>query len=281
MFQILRKRGSAWSGGGYSAETLAYKARVEADGGTVVSLDDVETAILHAKANGYYSNITGWYSSQFGYKDAGSGAVSKIYDLSPNNYDLSQATSSAQPSLVANQQNGRAWFSFDGGDYLTTTGHPEPSGVGARTDVFVGRFADQNGKEIFSQGNNENGHRWAFGWITSTEFHIAECANISWAISRPSVDTMHVIIGTFSGGDVNLSTAMAAWVDGVSQSRSGGTDRRISTDIYNGFTLGGLNTIIGYEPTMKVCEIMILDDDVDATVRASIESRTNTMWDVY
>jgi hypothetical protein len=65
--------GPAIVGGGasYSAETLAYQTRVEADGGSLYDIDIVEAAIINAKANGYYANAIGWYSSLFGVKASG------------------------------------------------------------------------------------------------------------------------------------------------------------------------------------------------------------------
>lgn len=102
------------------AEAVAYKTRVEADGGTVISFADVVAALAAAKVNDYYTSIRAWYSAQFGVKkDGGTGAVSKLYDLSSNSNDVIQATSSAQPVWTANQQNGLAGIVGGSGKHLS------------------------------------------------------------------------------------------------------------------------------------------------------------------
>jgi hypothetical protein len=93
-----------------------YKTRVEADGGAIVSELDISAAHVHAADNKYWDNVLGWYSSQFGYKDAGSGKVSKWYDLTVHNFDFEQASDGSRPVWTANQQNGKAGLIFDGSD---------------------------------------------------------------------------------------------------------------------------------------------------------------------
>lgn len=101
------------------AEALAYKARVENDGGEIISWDDVYAALYDAIQNNYYTSIKAWYSSQFGVKkDNSTGAVSKIYDLSPNNSDAAQTTSSYRPIWTANQQNSKAGIVGGSSKYL-------------------------------------------------------------------------------------------------------------------------------------------------------------------
>lgn len=101
-------------------ETIAYRNRVTADGGAVINLLDVDKAIRHAKANGYWSSVAFWTSAQFGVKKDGSNAVSKLYCLKGN--DATQTTGANQPIWTANQQNGRAALVFDGSNDLITTG---------------------------------------------------------------------------------------------------------------------------------------------------------------
>lgn len=102
------------------SEAYTYKTRVLADGGTLVSLDAVSRAIANAKDNSYYNNIRVWYSAQFGYKNAGSNAVSKLYDLSPNNFDATQSDGGKQPVWTANQQNSAAGLVFNGSKIMAT-----------------------------------------------------------------------------------------------------------------------------------------------------------------
>ena len=90
----------------YDVDATTYRARVIADGGVVISMLDVDSAIKHAKFNGYWDSVAFWTSAQFGVKKDGSNAVSKLYCLKGN--DAAQTTGSAQPIWTANQQNGRA-----------------------------------------------------------------------------------------------------------------------------------------------------------------------------
>lgn len=107
---------AAWSP--YLAETLTFISRVSTDGGTVINEDTIDLAIRNAKENNYYSSISGWYSTQFAYKDGGSGKVSKLYDISPNKNDLISASGS-EPVYTANQQNGLACIVTTGNKYLS------------------------------------------------------------------------------------------------------------------------------------------------------------------
>lgn len=107
---------AAWNP--YLQETVTFVSRVVADGGTVIDRNAVDLAIRNAKSNSYYTAISGWYSSLFAYKDAGSGKVSKLYDLSPNNNDLISASGS-EPVYTANQQNGLACIVTTGNKYLS------------------------------------------------------------------------------------------------------------------------------------------------------------------
>lgn len=68
-------------------ETLTFYNRVVADGGIVVSMLAVDNALRNAKDNDYYTSLYAMYGSSFAYKLSGS-AVTKVYDVSPNNLDL-------------------------------------------------------------------------------------------------------------------------------------------------------------------------------------------------
>ena len=98
-----------WSSGpSYQAETLAYQARVEADGGAVVSLADIDAAVVWAKAQGLYATLKCWVSAQFAYKNDIDGTVAKLYDLGPQSNDLVQTSLGGGPTRTDDQQNGYA-----------------------------------------------------------------------------------------------------------------------------------------------------------------------------
>lgn len=96
--------------GRWDRDAIAYFARVQADGGVIISDVDVNNAIKHAKAYGYWSSVVFWTSAQFGVKKDGSNAVSKLYCLKGN--DAAQTTGSAQPIWTANQQNGKSVIDY-------------------------------------------------------------------------------------------------------------------------------------------------------------------------
>jgi hypothetical protein len=104
-------------------ETTTYIYRVQADGGTVVSQSDVNASVWNAQLNGYWSSVTGWWCAQFGVKkDSGTAGVTTWYDLSPNNYDVTQTTRANQPVWYSDVQNGKAGVTFDGtNDYLSSS----------------------------------------------------------------------------------------------------------------------------------------------------------------
>ena len=95
-------------------ETLAYTARVIADGGEIISQFDIDQAYKFLKRDGLNLANFCWHSAQFGLIKDGSNAVSKLYDLSSNNWDATQSTGALQPLWVADQQNGKAVLRFDG-----------------------------------------------------------------------------------------------------------------------------------------------------------------------
>lgn len=75
----------------YEAETLAYQARVEADGGVVINIDDVNTFYKNAKANNYLDSLHYCLLYTGGIKDKGGNidSVWKWYDLTSNEKDFS------------------------------------------------------------------------------------------------------------------------------------------------------------------------------------------------
>ena len=107
--------GTAGLGTPLCAATLAYQARVLADGGTITNIADVDAAYRFANQYGFLSTMKMWVSPSFGRKM--SGGVLKLYDLSSNNYDvLSSATS---PTIATGIQNGRDLVFLNGTtDYL-------------------------------------------------------------------------------------------------------------------------------------------------------------------
>lgn len=144
----------------YLADARAYNNRVIADGGTLVSWDDLVASYAAARADGWMTSVKAWWSAQAGYKDAGSGAVSKWYDLGPNYEDVVQATAGARPTWTANVQNGRAALVVDGGDFFTgkqfSASLPQPNTIflvvqqnNYATQMYVGAYARSYRHQIY------------------------------------------------------------------------------------------------------------------------------------
>jgi len=92
-------------------------ARIIADGGTVVDEGWIRTTIAVMKQQGIYASAKFIGDANMGVKkDVGTGALSKLYDISGNNNDAVQATGGKQPIWTASVQNGRYGIVFDGLD---------------------------------------------------------------------------------------------------------------------------------------------------------------------
>lgn len=107
------------SGIKWQSETITQKNRIESDGGKVIDLIFMNKVISTLKQLGIYGNCKLLTDANFAVKKDGSGAVSKLYDISGNNNDIIQATGASQPiwSLV----NGKGVITYDGVNDLLST----------------------------------------------------------------------------------------------------------------------------------------------------------------
>lgn len=97
--------------GGYRADTLAYKSRVEADGGIVVDIDYVDSIFTLIASQGIYTSGRVWCSPNAGIKKNVSDQVSKIYNLF-GSLDAVQATTGSMPIHYTGGSlwSKKAWF---------------------------------------------------------------------------------------------------------------------------------------------------------------------------
>lgn len=103
-------------------EALSYIDRVETDGGTVSNLDWVGDHFGKLKDLRWLSQLVCLHDPASGVKTSG-GNITKIYDYSPNNFDITQGTSSNQPSLNSGGWGQLDAGSFDGTDDILS--HPD------------------------------------------------------------------------------------------------------------------------------------------------------------
>ena len=101
--------------GGLLPETMAYIARVQADGGIIGDVKSVNTAIKLFKDNLIWGiMIDGGLA-----REAGSPSyITKIYDLATASRDCTQATPSARPFYVENAIGGKPGIRFSGAQFM-------------------------------------------------------------------------------------------------------------------------------------------------------------------
>lgn len=121
------------SGGSYEIETLAYKTRVEADGGEVININLLNDFIKEAKEKGYYDSLLCCIDANFGVKKNANNKIIKVYDLfqkirrDANYYsnDYSQSDTSKSPSYIPLDQNNLSGMRFYGINDVLVVTHPE------------------------------------------------------------------------------------------------------------------------------------------------------------
>jgi hypothetical protein len=101
----------------YSAETLAYVARVEADGGVVININ----AVNDAYAITGFDSISVWCSASFGIKKNANNKVTKLYNLTSDliYFSIESSDTSKSPTYSATGMNGMPTLTFDNSnDYM-------------------------------------------------------------------------------------------------------------------------------------------------------------------
>lgn len=167
------------SGISYEIETLAYKTRVEADGGTVINIGYLDDFIKDAKNKGYYDSLLVAVDVNWGVKKNANNKVLKLYDLFNRMYDYStpyytdyaQSDTSQSPSFVPNKLGSMGGIKFDGNNDImiitTATGSnnvPQP----LTTFNTVELIASIDGKRYIDNGSNpiifssSSGKVWMF-----------------------------------------------------------------------------------------------------------------------
>lgn len=104
------------AGKAYLPETIAYRERVFADGGTIEDLDYIETIYKVLKQNNLLDSI-GLFHYKGGMKKDSAGAISKLYSLDNSGNDVIQTIGSAQPKYTLNG------IEFVSGNYLHAHGN--------------------------------------------------------------------------------------------------------------------------------------------------------------
>lgn len=226
-------------------ETLAYTARVIADGGEIISQFDIDQAYKFLKRDGLNLANLCWHSSQFGLIKDGSNAVSKLYDISSNNWDATQATGGLQPLWVADQQNGKAVLRFDGTNVIGRDWGVDKAQPNYRflTCKSTGDTSDAR-MAMDSYGNSS---RHAVTYSSATGY-IATFAQAVLCSSTVTTGDYELISTLFSGASSGIwlnSSSIASGnagfypCDGQNYGADRGTTTEFIGDVCDGLTLFG------------------------------------------
>lgn len=84
----------------YSLLANNYRARVIADGGSVINMDSVDNTYNNALTNDYYDSLKTWIGVYFGIKKDANNKITKLYDLTVNGNDWIQTDTSKSFSYI-------------------------------------------------------------------------------------------------------------------------------------------------------------------------------------
>lgn len=102
----------------HEPETIAYRDRVEADGGVVINIEYVNDCYKMLKVNNLLGNLLYYTTPSAGIKKDSAGYISKIYSLIEST-DMVQTTGAYQPLFQADTMGGKPNIYYDGGDYFS------------------------------------------------------------------------------------------------------------------------------------------------------------------
>jgi hypothetical protein len=199
------------------------------------------------------------------------GKVSAWADKSGNGRDVTQATSTRQPTTGIATQNGRNVISFDGNDWLTSAAFSVPA-AGFSTYAVV-NVTSTTTRFIWEQSGDTTGRRYL--WRNSSNLLIFGYASPTfrdYTTAYAYAGGTRLVMGATSASNVVLrvspnnevSTARTGYP--VAGSRS----VTVGSDALNAFALIG-----------TIAELIIFNSDNDATQRSDVWNYLNAKWAVY
>lgn len=237
-----------------SNQALKYYSRVLSSNGIVSSMPEVEQALSLAKTNNYYQYMSGWFSAQFGWRNAGSNKVIQWFDLSPEEKDYYANISAWQPTWLENQKNSKPGISFDGSD-----DNMHRDWVISKTiflvfksnstgDSYKHILGDYSGSTYFHGGTGTN--MWYPGCSVQNSVNYVNGVSISPASVQKT--TNYTILAILY--EDFMPVQQLCWAQDNSSGRA-----------YPGTFL----------------EIIYLSIKADNTLRAQIETDINSRWAIY
>lgn len=150
MKRIINHRFFAATGPIYEAETIAYRDRVELDGGVVIDLDYVDSVYKKLKELSLLTNLVHWSSVNAGIKKDSAGYVSKLYSLDGASNEATQPTGANQPlysspNLVYDGTDDYLFSSATFTNQFTFISCFQTGLIGSKTMGFVSNYTGSAG----------------------------------------------------------------------------------------------------------------------------------------
>ena len=194
--------------------------------------------------------------------------VSQWNDKSGNDYHVSQATASSQPTYTASALNSKSVVRFDGNDELTSL----DTVVGGSTNRTVFVVFNSTGGSI--QYGVTLGDSTSIGQSFSVSREIGVRVNSGYRTWTTAVDSTHAIVTIVLDG--TSTTDLLAWKNGSSLTVDLTSSRTINTAA--GFIIG--NGSSGGNLTGDVAEIIVYNSALSTSDRQSVESYLSTKWGI-
>jgi len=271
----------------YRTDTYAYQARVVADGGTVINIAMVDNAYKLLADNSLSPVV--WLDANFGVKKDGSNKVSKLYDITDNDFDATQATSGAQPVWTTGIKNGLAGIVFDGTDDTLSEG--SNLGKPASFTTFTICAADNVASNNFVWGNyvSPNSYTMWFAAIADTASgdlkaaisNQSGSANTGFYTAGSQITNGEVFLYTTkfaTGAYTNLLIYKNTSVKSGTFSPSNATTN--SGTSYN-YSIGGYGNLGSNYFDGSICTHIVFNSALSDTNRGYIESFLNGAYEVY
>jgi hypothetical protein len=194
------------------------------------------------------------------------------YDQSGNDYDATQNTAANQPLVFAGgdwtrDANGNIHALFDNSNDVLVTSASLSFGTSSRS-IFAVCSPLSIGANADAIIQLSDSTATGAGWLIAPEL-ATRTNNITWISSTPaSTVSNNIITNIYSSGNLHAGNGM--WLDGVSVTRTSGTDGAINTatsPLYIGSNAGGFQPFDG-----GIAAIVVYASDKSAN-RAAIEAK--------
>lgn len=186
-------------------------------------------------------------------------AVPTATDWSGNGYDATQGTASAQPTYVADGIGGLPTFSFDGGDYLESTGwtNAQPNTIIAIAQLTAAAVSDSSFHSIYD-GIAPTRH--ALSKKDSVPKVWKLYAGVSLNSGTVADSANHIFVTQWNSGVgssyLRLDGTQIALGNAGSSTLTGLT---IGSDVGAGYWIGSISKIVCFEDPLSVSEIQQLE----------------------